>query len=153
MPNIALNVSIKLPVPAEHFTFIALSKSSSFSREITDTFVSSPPISMSRQTAESTLANSNPPVLDDAQRWQYKAPMTEARKDLALISYGGFIFAIGGETEQNVSGLVERYNPNQDQWTSMKSKLLDTIFLIVLKIPPEAPPKTKGSILQIVSKI
>jgi DNA-binding CsgD family transcriptional regulator/N-acetylneuraminic acid mutarotase len=79
-------------------------------------------ISMNRQAAESTLANSNPPVLDDAQRWQYKAPMTEARKDLALISYGGFIFAIGGENERNVTGTVESYDPIQDKWATLKSK-------------------------------
>lgn len=64
----------------------------------------------------------NQPIFQEEQRWQDKAPMTRARKGLALAAYGGEIFAIGGETEQNVTGLVERYDPNLDQWTSMNSK-------------------------------
>jgi DNA-binding CsgD family transcriptional regulator/N-acetylneuraminic acid mutarotase len=67
-------------------------------------------------------AAANQPIFPEEQRWQDKAPMTQARKGLALAAYGGEIFAIGGETEQNVTGLVERYDPNLDQWTIMKSK-------------------------------
>ncbi len=79
-------------------------------------------ILMNRQTADSTLANSNLAILDEEQRWQYKAPMSEARKDLALTSYGGFIYAIGGENEQDVTGRVESYDPIQDKWVNLKSK-------------------------------
>ena len=49
MPNKDFSVSIKLPVPAEHFIFMTLSNSSSFFREIMDTLVSSPPISTKTQ--------------------------------------------------------------------------------------------------------
>jgi DNA-binding CsgD family transcriptional regulator len=56
------------------------------------------------------------------QRWQDRAPLSQARKGLALVAYGGKIFAIAGETEQNVTGLVERYDPILDEWTKLKSK-------------------------------
>ena len=67
-------------------------------------------------------AAANQPLIPTEQRWQEKAPLTEARKGLALVSYGGEIIAIAGETEQNITGLVERYDPNLDQWTRLKSK-------------------------------
>jgi len=62
------------------------------------------------------------PILPEEQTWQDKSPMTEARKGLALAAYGGEIFAIAGETEQKITGLVERYDPDLDQWERMKSK-------------------------------
>ena len=79
-------------------------------------------ITMNRQIADATQANTNPPILEEDERWQYKAPMSEARKDLALTSYGGFIYAIGGENEQDVTGRVESYDPIQDKWVNLKSK-------------------------------
>jgi DNA-binding CsgD family transcriptional regulator/N-acetylneuraminic acid mutarotase len=75
-----------------------------------------------RGTLDGNQAAANQPIFPEEQRWQDKAPMTEARKGLALAAYGGEIFAIAGETEQNITGLVERYDPNLDQWTRMESK-------------------------------
>ena len=67
-------------------------------------------------------AAANQPILPEEQRWQDKAPMSEARKGLALAGYGGEIFAIAGETGQNISGLVERYDPILDRWSKLDPK-------------------------------
>ncbi len=74
------------------------------------------------QNNNNNRAMANQPIIDEGQRWQYKAPLSEARRGLALSTYGGYIFAIGGETEREVTGLVERYDPNIDTWTNLKSK-------------------------------
>jgi DNA-binding CsgD family transcriptional regulator/N-acetylneuraminic acid mutarotase len=74
------------------------------------------------RTINDSQAEAGQPIFSEEQRWHDNAPMTEARKGLALAPYGGNIYAIAGETEQNVTGLVERYDPNLDEWTSLKSK-------------------------------
>jgi DNA-binding CsgD family transcriptional regulator len=75
-----------------------------------------------RGTIGGIQASANQPFLPEEQTWQDKSPMIEARKGLALAAYGGEIFAIAGETGQTITGLVERYNPNLDQWEKVKSK-------------------------------
>jgi DNA-binding CsgD family transcriptional regulator/N-acetylneuraminic acid mutarotase len=77
---------------------------------------------LNRQPNNSTLPISNPPILDEDQRWQSNAPMKEARKGIALTTYDGQIYAIGGENEQEITGSVESYDPIQDNWSSLKSK-------------------------------
>ena len=67
-------------------------------------------------------AFANQPIIEEGQRWQEKAPMSEARKGLALAAYAGQVFAIGGETEQGTTGRVERYDPNLDEWMDLKDK-------------------------------
>lgn len=67
-------------------------------------------------------AETNQPVLEEDQRWQEKTPMSEARKGLALAGYGGEVFAIAGETDQEITGLVERYDPVQDMWSILDPK-------------------------------
>ena len=79
-------------------------------------------ISITRQPANETAAIANPLVLNEEQRWQDKTPMYEARKGLALATYGGEIFAIGGRTQEDVTGSVESYDPIQNQWTRRQSK-------------------------------
>lgn len=79
-------------------------------------------VSLIWQNNNNNTAIANQPIIDEGQRWQYKAPLSEARKGLALSTYGGYIFAIGGETEQDITGSVESYDPNLDLWTNRKSK-------------------------------
>lgn len=67
-------------------------------------------------------AAANQPIVPAEQRWEDKAPLSEARQGLALAGYGGELFAIGGETAQEITGLVERYDPNLDEWTMLKVK-------------------------------
>jgi DNA-binding CsgD family transcriptional regulator len=75
-----------------------------------------------RGTFDGNQAAANQPILPEEQRWQDKAPMSEARKGLALAAYGGEIFAIAGETAHNISGLVERYDPILDRWSTQDPK-------------------------------
>jgi DNA-binding CsgD family transcriptional regulator/N-acetylneuraminic acid mutarotase len=55
-------------------------------------------------------------------RWQELAPMSTARSGLTLVAYDGFIYAIAGETEQGVTGVVERYDPNENRWETLPPK-------------------------------
>lgn len=66
--------------------------------------------------------NANQPPDPAAQRWQERAPLSEARKGLALVNYGGEIFAIGGESTEGITNSVEKYDPNLDQWTNQSTK-------------------------------
>jgi DNA-binding CsgD family transcriptional regulator/N-acetylneuraminic acid mutarotase len=66
--------------------------------------------------------NANQPPDPAAQRWQERAPLSEARKGLALVNYGGEIFAIGGESTGGITNSVEKYDPNLDQWTNQSAK-------------------------------
>lgn len=75
-----------------------------------------------RGTFDGNQAAANQLILPEEQRWQDKAPMSEARKGLALAAYGGEIFAIAGETAHDISGLVERYDPIQDRWSTLDPK-------------------------------
>jgi DNA-binding CsgD family transcriptional regulator len=56
------------------------------------------------------------------QRWTELAPMSVARASLAVAAYDNAIFAIGGDTADGVTGLVERYDPQSDSWRTLKSK-------------------------------
>jgi DNA-binding CsgD family transcriptional regulator/N-acetylneuraminic acid mutarotase len=55
-------------------------------------------------------------------RWQSLAPMPSARRGIALAVLGNQLFAIGGETESDVTGTVERYSPKEDRWERVASK-------------------------------
>jgi N-acetylneuraminic acid mutarotase len=56
------------------------------------------------------------------QRWKARAPLPIARSGLALVAYEGRIYAIGGESADGVTGVVERYDPKADGWTSLADK-------------------------------
>ncbi len=75
-----------------------------------------------RVTSNVNQAAANQPIVAAEQRWEDKAPLSEARKGLALAGYGGEIFAIAGETAQGITGLVERYDPILDRWSKLDPK-------------------------------
>src|SRR5205814_9758768 len=57
--------------------------------------------------------------------WQSRAPMLLARNHLGAVSFGGKIYAIGGqlgdsEDSTNVTE-VDRYDPASDSWTKVAS--------------------------------
>lgn len=55
-------------------------------------------------------------------RWTRKADLPTARSGLALTTYENQIYAIGGETEEEITGVVERYNPRLDSWVRLADK-------------------------------
>jgi DNA-binding CsgD family transcriptional regulator len=55
-------------------------------------------------------------------QWQTLAPMLTARQGLALAAYEGQLYAIGGQAQDGVTGVVERYDPSSNQWQNLASK-------------------------------
>jgi DNA-binding CsgD family transcriptional regulator/N-acetylneuraminic acid mutarotase len=64
------------------------------------------------------------PSPTDIPRWQEHSALPTARSALALAVFENQIYAIGGETAEGATGIVQRYNPTSDQWTTLKSKPL-----------------------------
>jgi DNA-binding CsgD family transcriptional regulator/N-acetylneuraminic acid mutarotase len=60
--------------------------------------------------------------IEEGQRWKTKAPMPTARSGMAVASYEGEIYAIGGGTAHGIDGTVVRYDPATDTWTRARSK-------------------------------
>jgi DNA-binding CsgD family transcriptional regulator len=58
----------------------------------------------------------------EGMRWQKRADMPTARSGLALTTYENQIYAIGGETEKDITGAVERYDPRLDLWARLADK-------------------------------
>lgn len=53
---------------------------------------------------------------DESSRWQRRADMPTARYGLASVLVNNQIYAIGGETNEDVTNFVERYDPSIDKW-------------------------------------
>ena len=64
------------------------------------------------------------PLLSAAneQRWQELAPLPQARANMASVAYDNDIYVIGGETDSGITSLVERYDPETDNWIKQKEK-------------------------------
>jgi DNA-binding CsgD family transcriptional regulator len=54
----------------------------------------------------------------DVPRWFENAKMPTARQGLAVAAYEGDFYAIGGNTPEGVTGIVEGYSPNSKRWTA-----------------------------------
>ncbi len=86
-----------------------------------------PPVRTASNTAggpftdRSSSALSNPSAASPS-RWNARAQMPTARARLAVVAYQGNVYAIGGETEDGVSGAVEVYDPTTDTWARRSSK-------------------------------
>ena len=72
--------------------------------------------------AAATSAPVNTPVPTPAPRWDVLAQMPTARGGLAAAAYENQIYAIGGKTSQGVTGLVERFDPEQNAWEERAPK-------------------------------
>ena len=72
------------------------------------------------------VAVASPAPVDarEAQRWQELADLPTARSGLAATVYENQIYAIGGETAQGVTGVMEQYDVVTDAWTTLTSKPL-----------------------------
>lgn len=54
-----------------------------------------------------------------ATRWRDVAPMRRARGALALVAFGGRLYAIGGRDNSAQIGVTERYDARTDTWTDV----------------------------------
>jgi len=77
---------------------------------------------VSRGIQISSQSSANSPLVSGELRWQEETPLPTARQGLALAVYRSQIFAIAGETEHGVTGVVERYDPESDSWTVLTPK-------------------------------
>lgn len=55
------------------------------------------------------------------QTWNRRAPMHEVRRDLSAVVVGNYLYAIGGDNNNNVLKSVERYCAQMNQWTERSS--------------------------------
>jgi DNA-binding CsgD family transcriptional regulator len=62
------------------------------------------------------------PLASTAKRWQDLADLPTARKGLAAAVYENRIYAIGGETSQGITGVMEQYDAATDKWTTLATK-------------------------------
>ena len=62
------------------------------------------------------------PIPTAESRWRVLASLPTARGGLAVTAFENRIYAIGGETAQEVTGLVEEYNPATDAWVKLSPK-------------------------------
>lgn len=67
-------------------------------------------------------ASPSPPSTTSIDRWKTRAALPTARAGLAVASNEGYIYAIGGETSQEVTGAFERYDPATDTWMALPAK-------------------------------
>jgi DNA-binding CsgD family transcriptional regulator/N-acetylneuraminic acid mutarotase len=73
-----------------------------------------------KQVSLSTIPSQVVPTAES--RWKTLADMPTARIGLALSVYENLVYAIGGDTGQGVTGVVERYNPVTDSWAALTKK-------------------------------
>jgi DNA-binding CsgD family transcriptional regulator len=74
--------------------------------------------------------SSEPPVVVEASpqavaaltRWQEGVEMPTSRSGLAVAVFENQIYAIGGATLEGVTGVVERYNPQERVWETLQEK-------------------------------
>lgn len=64
----------------------------------------------------------NPTPQPTPERWQQRAPLPQARSGLAAVVYENQIYAIAGEGQDGVTGVVARYNPTDNAWSMLSPK-------------------------------
>ena len=80
---------------------------------------------MVRTTRAPTIAVASPePAATPLPRWQARADLPTARGGLAVAVYENQIYAIGGETTQGVTGMMEQYDVASDTWKALTPKPL-----------------------------
>ena len=57
-----------------------------------------------------------------SERWKNLTPMPTARFGLAVAVVDNQVYAIAGETDQGVTGVVEKFDPSSNLWTERASK-------------------------------
>lgn len=62
-------------------------------------------------------------------RWRTQAQMPTPRSNLAVVAHEGLLYAIGGVSNEGVTGKVEVYDPQADAWTTRGSKPTPVSFV------------------------
>jgi len=73
-------------------------------------------------TQPPAIAVASPAPVAAPQRWQELADLPTARSGLAVAVYENQIYAIGGETAQGVTGVMEQYDAASDTWITLTPK-------------------------------
>jgi DNA-binding CsgD family transcriptional regulator/N-acetylneuraminic acid mutarotase len=68
------------------------------------------------------VASPNPTLSPEMPRWQTRADLPTARSGIAVVTYDGKIYVIGGDTGQEVLADNDRYDPDSDTWEKLLSK-------------------------------
>jgi DNA-binding CsgD family transcriptional regulator/N-acetylneuraminic acid mutarotase len=76
------------------------------------------------QRTNGTFASGPQLDTEEFPRWQGKADMITPRQEFGVTTYANQVFAIGGEVDDVVLNVVERYDPSSDQWESLAPKPL-----------------------------
>ncbi len=58
----------------------------------------------------------------ESERWQELASLSTPRSRFAFVAYENQLYTIGGQTDSQLTNLVERYDPQQDEWTTLAPK-------------------------------
>jgi DNA-binding CsgD family transcriptional regulator len=72
--------------------------------------------------ANPAMATQPPTTAFETSRWEDREAMPTSRSGLAVVAYENLIYAIGGETNEEICDLVERYDPEEDTWQDLTSK-------------------------------
>jgi DNA-binding CsgD family transcriptional regulator len=67
-------------------------------------------------------------------RWHTRAQMPTPRTNLAVVAYDGLIYAIGGVSNDGVTGKVEVYDPEADAWTTRSPKPAPVGFVSAVEV-------------------
>ncbi len=62
-------------------------------------------------------------------RWRTRAHMPTPRTNLAVVACDGLVYAIGGVSNDGVTGKVEVYDPKNDAWSSRQPKPVPAGFI------------------------
>ena len=73
---------------------------------------------------DGTLASSPQMESDENLRWQKKADMITPRYGFGVTTYENKIFAVAGEMDDVVTNVLERYDPELDEWDTLTPKPL-----------------------------
>lgn len=68
----------------------------------------------------STRTNAATPT--EPERWRMLAPLPVARRNLAVASFENQLYAIGGESEQGITGQMECFDPENNTWVQLPAK-------------------------------
>ncbi len=62
------------------------------------------------------------PTTTPAPNWRQLAEMPTPRSGLAVVAYENYIYAAAGKTATEVTGVLERYSPEEDDWVQLSPK-------------------------------
>ncbi len=67
-------------------------------------------------------------------RWHTRAQMPTPRTGLAVVEHGGLIYAIGGISNEGVTGKLEVYDPETDAWTTRTAKPIPAGYVSAVEV-------------------